>query len=502
MTKILALIGITLLILLALPNPQVQSQGQLSDLKFRRVKTAIPGHYIIILHDDIPGPGVRPIAGDLLRLQRGRIKHLYKHAVKGFSAYMTEAAAIAVSQDPRVKYVEQDGVVSIDAVQFSPPWGLDRIDQRGLPLDNRYTYRGTGAGVNAYIIDTGIKPTHDEFEGRASVGYDAFNENGLDCHGHGTHVAGVVGGETYGAAKKVKLYAVRVLDCSGQGTFSGVIAGVDWVTANHIKPAVANMSLGAPANESLDTAVRNSIRAGVTYVVPAGNQGVDAGERSPARVGEAITVGATDIYDYRAWFSNYGSALDLFAPGVDILSAWIESDTGLIYQSGTSVAAPYVAGTAALYLETNPAASAGIVQQALKSNATYGKVRDAGQGSPNRLLFSNFPCQVINAVVDKPVLWPPNHRMVELTVNYNTAGGCRLATCALSVTSNEPVNGTGDGDTSPDWRILDSNRLRLRAERAANGTGRVYTIAVACKDDDQRSSRQLVKVSVPKSIGR
>ncbi|MCT4356178.1 S8 family peptidase [Streptomyces sp. Je 1-79] len=276
-------------------------------------------------------------------------------------------------------------------------WGLDRIDQRDLPLSTTYTYNRTASNVTAYIIDTGIRTSHSEFGGRATVGTDTVGggQNGQDCQGHGTHVAGTVGGAKYGVAKGAKLVAVRVLDCNGSGTTAGVIAGVDWVTANAVKPAVANMSLGGGANTSLDDAVKRSIASGVTYAVAAGNGNflglpARACNYSPARVPEAITVGATDSADKRASFSNYGTCVDLFAPGVSITSAWKDGDTATNTISGTSMAAPHTAGVAALYLSANPTASPAQVSTALVNNATSGKVQNPLSGSPNRLLHSVF----------------------------------------------------------------------------------------------------------------
>jgi subtilisin family serine protease len=303
---------------------------------------------------------------------------------------MSEAEAEALSLDFRVKYVEEDGVMQASATQSNPPWGLDRIDQRNRPLSATYTYNWTGSGVRVYVIDTGIRTTHTQFGGRASNVFDAFGGNGVDCNGHGTHVSGTVGGSTYGVAKSALLRGVRVLNCSGSGSTSGVIAGVDWVTSNHINPAVANMSLGGGASTTLDNAVNNLSNSGVAIAVAAGNSNVDACSSSPARAANAITVGSTTSTDARSSFSNFGTCVDLFAPGSSILSSWFSSDTATATLSGTSMASPHVAGVAALYKQANPSASAATIRNAIVNNATSGVISGAGTGSPNRLLYSLF----------------------------------------------------------------------------------------------------------------
>ncbi|MFI5895878.1 S8 family serine peptidase [Actinoplanes sp. NPDC051513] len=334
---------------------------------------AIPGQYIVTMK----GIGAQSLDGS---------------AKPSYLKRMSAEQAGRLAANPGVQYVEQDRLLHTEATQRNPVWGLDRIDQRAVKASKTYTPTDDGSAVTAYVIDTGIRITHSEFGGRASYGYDFVDRDttAADCNGHGTHVAGTIGGAHYGVAKKVRLVAVRVLDCEGEGTLSGVIAGVDWVTSHAAKPAVANMSLGGARSTSLEAAVRRSIGKGVTYVVAAGNENTNASAESPAAVSAAITVGATDSKDRRASFSNYGSVLDLFAPGVGIRSSVANSDTALATASGTSMASPHVAGAAALVLDAAPGWTPAQVRDYLVAKATTGKVEGA-KGSPNRLLFVTAP---------------------------------------------------------------------------------------------------------------
>ncbi len=369
--------------------------------KFQKSLDAVPGQYIVVLKDSAPATTKIPDVAQALALKHGAtVTRTYSHALQGFAMRATDAQARALADRPEVAYVVESSNVYVDGSQSNATWGLDRIDQVNLPLNSTYNYTTAAAGVHVYIIDTGIMTNHPDFGGRATADFSAINDGrgANDCNGHGTHVAGTVGSSTWGVAKAVNLHSVRVFNCNSSATTAEIIAGVDWVTANRLSPAVANMSLSGPPNQALEEAVRRSIASGVVYVVSAGNGAVslDSCNISPARIPEAITVGATDQTDTR-WISSssslqssYGPCLDLFAPGANITSTSITGSFEA--RSGTSMAAPHVAGVAALYLASNPWASPATVATAVTYNSsTTNQVRNAGAGSPTRLLYSNSP---------------------------------------------------------------------------------------------------------------
>ena len=358
--------------------------------------SASDGGYIVVLSEtaraqsraaqvDLPA-----VVAKARSFRGAQVRAQFENALVGFAAEMTADQAAELAADPRVAYVEPDGPVYAvgSGSQSNATWGLDRSDDRS-GRDGTYTWNADGTGVTAYVIDTGIRTSHVDFGGRATNGFDAFGGDGQDCNGHGTHVAGTVGGATYGIAKNVDLVGVRVLDCNGSGSYSGVIAGIDWVVANASGPSVANMSLGGGASSSVDAAVNNAVASGVVMAVAAGNDNRNACNYSPARAADALTVGSTTSSDARSSFSNYGSCVDLFAPGSSITSAWYTSNTATVTISGTSMASPHVAGAAALYLDLNPGASSTEVSDAVNAAATPGVVTNASSAN-DRLLYTLF----------------------------------------------------------------------------------------------------------------
>ena len=441
----------------------------------------VPGSYIIVLKES-----VADVDGEVNQIgqQFGfTADYRYRYAIKGFAGTLSPAVVEALRNNPNVAYIEQDQIAHIVATQANPPsWGLDRIDQRALPLDAAYVYNQAGAGVDVYIIDTGIRVTHNDFGGRAVAGYDAITPGGTadDANGHGTHVSGTVGGTTYGVAKGVRLIAVRVLNASGSGTYSQVIAGVDWVTSDHTtRPAVANMSLGGPVSTALDDAVRKSIADGVTYCVAAGNSAVDASTQSPADVAEAITVGATGSTDAFAYFSNYGPIVDISAPGISITSDWNTSNTATNTISGTSMATPHVAGAAALYLEANSTATPAAVSSALVANATGNVISGLPSGTANKLLYSlpGAPPPPPPPPVAPTLSAPADSATgvaVPATLSWNASTGATSYTCQVSTSAAFTMfayNVSGITGTSTVVSGLAANTIYFWRVNAANAGG-------------------------------
>ncbi|MDT8408392.1 MAG: S8 family serine peptidase [Wenzhouxiangellaceae bacterium] len=370
--------------------------------KFVAIDKPIAGEYIVVLKSDAArlagetrsrNPEIRAVAESISSQYRVKLQRSFTHVLRGFVIVANERTITNLMLDERVAFIEENGRVSISqTTQTNATWGLDRIDQRDRPLNSTYVYDTAASNVRAYIIDTGILASHTQFGGRVLSGFSAINDGrgSNDCNGHGTHVAGTVGATTYGVAKQVRLVPVRVLDCQGSGSNAGVIAGMDWVAANRVLPAVANMSLGGGASTATDNAVANMRNAGVTVVVAAGNENQNACNVSPARAAAAFAVGSTTNTDVRSSFSNFGTCVDIFAPGSSITSAWHTSNSATNSISGTSMASPHVAGAAALFLGQNPGASPAQVESFLVNNASTNKLSSINTGSPNRLLYSRL----------------------------------------------------------------------------------------------------------------
>jgi subtilisin family serine protease len=439
--------------------------------------------YIVVLKD---GPQAGPaMASAVAQAQGITPTHIYQVALPGFVATLDGAKLEALRNDPRVSYIEEDRPVSLATTQTpTANWGLDRIDQVNLPLNNSYTYTQTGAGVHFYGIDTGILPTHVDVAGRMGNGFTSIIDgNGtVDCNGHGTHTATTAGGTTFGVAKGMTIHPVRVLNCGGSGTTAGVIQGIDWVTANRILPAVANMSLGGSVSVAENQAVANSIASGVVYAVSAGNNNVPACTQSPASEPLALTVGATNKTDKRANFSNFGTCVDLFAPGVNITAGWIGSNTATAVVSGTSMASPLVAGVAGLYLQANPTHTPAQVSAAITNNATPNKVTSPGVGSPNKLLYMGF----LNT-------GPGNQAPV---ANFTYTCVAATHTCTLdSSTSTDDVGIVSRQWKRPNGQVLGNGVTLVQAFPAA-GTFNI-TLTVTDGGAPPLSNSKTIAVVVP-----
>jgi subtilisin family serine protease len=453
--------------------PQTQIASPPSSLS--RTKSApIPGRYIVVFKGNVPN--VASLAATLAAQHQATIGHVYTTAIKGVALALSDADAAAMRLDPNVAFVEQDQVVTLQSTQTNATWGIDRTDQRALPLNSTYVYNADGTGVTAYIIDTGINYTHTEFGGRAVKGIDEVTAGGTaaDCHGHGTGVASLVGGAKYGVAKNVRLVAVRVVDCGANVTTSTVLAGVDWVTAHRMLPAVANMSMTVNLSAALTLAIEASISSGVVYAVAAGNNANDACTFSPANTPNALTVGATNITDHLASFSSFGPCVDINAPGENIRMAWSGSTTATKTSDGTSFASPHVAGTAALYLQAHPTATPAQVRSALVSNATSNALIGVPANTPNLLAYSGF------IVVGTPPVANFAASCSALACSFDGSSTTALSTATYAWTFGDTKSGSGK---------------TLSHTYSAAGT---YTVTLTVTDANGTSTKtKTVSVSAP-----
>ncbi|MBK9656599.1 MAG: S8 family serine peptidase [Rhodanobacteraceae bacterium] len=465
-----------------------------SAAELRQVAQPVDAQYIVVLKQELVHlgrtdqrsslPEVVTLAVDLSAQYDLQFVRSYQHVLPGFVVRANAKQLERLLFDPRVDYVEQDGIVTASATQTGATWGIDRVDQRNLPLNSSYIYDTTASNVHAYIVDTGVLGSHTEFSGRMSNGYTAISDaNGTnDCNGHGTHVAGTVGGTTYGVAKQARIPPVRVLGCDGSGTNSGVIAGMDWVAANRVKPAVANMSLGGGASTATDDAVQRMHAAGVTVVVAAGNDNANACNYSPARAANAITVGSTTNTDARSSFSNFGTCLDIFGPGSNITSSWYTSSTATNTISGTSMASPHVAGVAALWLANNPAATPAQVATALINNSTLGKVTSPGTGSANRLLHSLFGATP-----------PPGN--VAPTANFS------FTTSGLTATFTDSSSDSDGSIASRSWNFGDGTTSTATSPSKTYAAAGTYTVTLTVTDNGGLTNTKTSSVTVATSGG-